>query len=294
MFLSFIRKNYFIFCLIAVFLLLNAATVRWDPVNRYGFFYQNDFSKTKQLHPGEPWHSVFFGSSIVTASYREDLGRLGLINVGLDYGKVTDLESILTKGYMKVTDRIVLGLNYMTLMDNLPTNPFYQWHRKAYVPYVFFYRTPIRWYLERDFKAFVQGKPLFTIEPTAFQKELYYGVPTDEQIQQKIKNYDERFGKETIDDFQENLKSLQRVIDFCRKSNIEIKCVWMPVNPVYELPQYAKDVKLSADDILKKNNIETLDWTHHFGPEYFADLVHMNWDKGAIQFTGEIEKWLEK
>mgnify|MGYP005836120633 CR=1 FL=1 len=287
-----LSKFSFLLLVFIVFFSLDILIANWDPVNRYGFFYQNDFSKTVQVHNKRPWPKVFFGSSIVTGAYREDLSSSKLVNLGIDYGKVTDLEKLLEGGYLNNTKNLVLGLNYMTLMDNLPTNPYYQWHRRFYQPYVYFYRTPIRWYLERDLKALVKSQPLFTIDPAAFKKEIYEGRMTKEQLQQKVESYSKRFGHNTVNDFQVNLQALEKVIKHCEENKIELKCVWMPVNPVYDLPQYAKDVKSQADAILAKYNITTVDWTSRFGSEYFHDLVHMSWEKGAPEFTREFDKWL--
>lgn len=291
---SIIKRNHFVLLFITIFLILDFALIKWDPVNRYGFFYQNDFSKTYHLHSNNSWDTVFFGSSIITAAYNSDLSSLSIVNLGIDYGKATDLESLLKKGYLKKTNTIVFGLTYMTLMDNLPTNPYYQWHRKPYMPYVYFYRSPIRWFFENSYKAVKSGKSPFKVPFDAYQKELYHGNLNNEQLNQKMNNFEERFGNEKVENFQQNLNSLQKIIAFCKNNNINLKCLWMPINPLYELPKYAQDVKSKADYILAENKIETVDWTNKFPANCFFDLVHISWENGAPQFTKELEKWLKE
>lgn len=289
-----IQKNQFIIWLILLFAVLNFALVKWDPVNRYGFFYQNDFSKTQQIHPKGTWTNIFFGSSVVTAGYREDLSHSGFINLGMDYGKITDLESLLKMGYLQGAKTIVIGLDYMTFMDNLPTNPYYQWHREWYIPYVYFYRSPIRWFFENSATRIKNNENIFKVDPKDLEKELYHGRMGAEQLKEKINSYDARFGNERIENFQTNLSSLENVIRYCNSQNIELECLWLPINPAYNMPQYAKDVKVQADEVLRKYNIKNSDWINKYSGEYFYDISHISYEYGAPRFTEEFDKWVKE
>ena len=54
-------------------------------------FIKNDFEITQEKHPEKVWDKVFFGNSVVISAYMEDKSTSGYINLGLDYGLVTDL-----------------------------------------------------------------------------------------------------------------------------------------------------------------------------------------------------------
>ena len=62
------------------------------------------------------------------------------MNLGLDYGVVTDLWDMLRRGHIDIGSELVVGLNYLTLYDDLETNPSYLWHRGTLEPYVYFQR----------------------------------------------------------------------------------------------------------------------------------------------------------
>ena len=49
-----------------------------------------------------------------------------------------------------------------------------------------------------------------------------------------------------------------------------------------------------TDAILEKYDIEVLDLEDEFGPEYFHDTGHLNYDTGSEKFTETIDVWLKK
>ncbi len=93
------------------------------------YFVKNDFEITQNRHPEKIWDKVFFGNSVVISSYIEDQSRSGYINLGLDYGVVTDLWDMLSKRHINIGSELVIGLNYLTLYDEFETNPTYIWHK---------------------------------------------------------------------------------------------------------------------------------------------------------------------
>ena len=104
------------------------------------YFVKNDFEITQYKHPEKVWDKVFFGNSVVISAYMEDKSSKGYVNLGLDYGVVTDLWEMIEKKHINIGSELVIGLNYLTLYDEFETNPTYIWHKKLYEPYAYFER----------------------------------------------------------------------------------------------------------------------------------------------------------
>ena len=104
------------------------------------YFVKNDFEITQYKHPEKVWDKVFFGNSVVISAYMEDESSKGYVNLGLDYGVVTDLWEMIEKKHINIGSELVIGLNYLTLYDEFETNPTYIWHKKLYEPYAYFER----------------------------------------------------------------------------------------------------------------------------------------------------------
>ena len=94
------------------------------------YFVKNDFEITQYKHPEKVWDKVFFGNSVVISAYMEDKSSKGYVNLGLDYGVVTDLWEMIEKKHINIGSELVIGLNYLTLYDEFETNPTYIWHKK--------------------------------------------------------------------------------------------------------------------------------------------------------------------
>ena len=98
------------------------------------YFVKNDFEITQYKHPEKVWDKVFFGNSVVISAYMEDKSSKGYVNLGLDYGVVTDLWEMIEKKHINIGSELVIGLNYLTLYDEFETNPTYIWYKKLYEP----------------------------------------------------------------------------------------------------------------------------------------------------------------
>ena len=293
-FVNFIKRNYFILALLILFIAIDSSITQWDPVNKYPQFRKNDFAKIRHFHPEKVWPAVFFGSSPVIAAYNEKISDSGLINMGITYGKIVYLEKILSRDLIHITDKIVIGVNFFTFMDNLKTDPSYIWHKKPYEPYLYFYRTELKDYLDKNSRALINGQPINAVEgnPYAFQSNPQ--LLSREELDKKVQEYEEKYKNLQLKDFGGNIKSLGNVIKFCKEKNIGLKLIWLPWNPVYKPPAYVDELKAEVNGILKSQNIEYLDWSDKYSAENFYDFGHLNSRLGAPRFTKEIDEWLKK
>ena len=107
------------------------------------YFIKNDFEITQNHHPEKIWDKVFFGNSVVISSYIEEQSQSEYINLGLDYGVVTDLWKMIEMRHINIGSELVIGLNYLTLYDEFETNPTYIWHKQPYVPYAYLDRKSV-------------------------------------------------------------------------------------------------------------------------------------------------------
>lgn len=292
--LSFIKRNAFLLALLLLFIVSDMAISYFDPVNNLKIFYKNDLEKTRVLHPYKIWDKVFFGNSTVIASFMENESDSGYINMGINYGKLTDLDEILSRSLVTISEDIVIGMNFFTLMDKLPTDPYYIWHRKAYEPYVYFYRDQFKKLIIDSIETQMTGKPVNTRFSSLTRKELYYGRLSEEKLKAKVNEYEAKYGDLTIRDFSGNISALKNIISFCEENNIRLRAVWMPWNQYYIPPAYVDALKEEVNTILGENRVEVLDWSKKIDSIYFHDLGHLNIEKGAPLFTKEIEVWLKK
>ena len=255
-------------------------------------FVQNDFEITQHDHPEKVWDKVFFGNSVVISSYIEDKSNSGYINCGLDYGVVTDLWEMLNKKYIRVGSELVIGLNYLTLYDDFDTNPTYIWHKKWYQPYAYFERDRFYPLVTDAFTKALNGDFSAPMTYKKQEKAVYHGRVSDAALADKFEEYQEEFFNQPIEKYSRNLETLEKIIDYCRKSNIRLRVVWMPWNPMFTQPELVKEVRANTDEILNRNNIEILDLEDRFGSEYFYDTGHLNYDVGSERFTELIDTWL--
>jgi len=253
-----------------------------DPVNNLGFISNNDFEKTVYKHPQMPWENVFYGSSIIAGSYIEENSGTNYINFGITYGKITDLKKGLYKDLIKVEKNIVIGMNFFTFMDELQTDPTYIWHKKPYVPYVYFYRGPIMEYFKETIDQYKEGQPINQVPENAYRKYITLGSLSDKELEEKITKYKELYGNLTIEDFNENIEDLKEVIDYCKDNDIRLRAIWMPWNPKDEQLDYVEELKVIVNEIFEENQIDYLDWSNKYESHYFYDLGHLNYNKGAL------------
>lgn len=255
-------------------------------------FVQNDFEITQHDHPEEVWDKVFFGNSVVISAYMEDKSDSGYINLGLDYGVVTDLWEMINKKYINLGSELVIGLNYLTLYDEFDTNPTYIWHKKWYQSYAYFERDRFYPLLTGCFERMIKGESIPPMTYADQKKAVYHGRVSDEALTEKFKEYEQEYFNQPVEKFSENIEALKKIISYCSENNIRLRVVWMPWNPMFEIPQLVKDVRSETDAVLESAGIEVLDLENRFGSEYFYDTGHLNYDVGSERFTEIIDEWL--
>ncbi|KIL35344.1 hypothetical protein SD70_32245 [Gordoniibacillus kamchatkensis] len=300
--LTFLKRNRFVLSLLALFLVTDALLAWWNPMERSRRFYKNDFVKTLYHHGWTRSGPVFYGNSSVTAAYMEDRSTHKLTEMGLSYGKITDLQAILKGGYYDVERELVVGIDVHTMIDSLETDPTYPWFKRWYQPYVYYYRDYFRDSGQELLRNALKGHPL-AYEPRWIDKMLYFGPePTASEcpqgvvagcLQRKWDDYDKRFGwMKPQQDFRGNLAAMQWVIDYAASRKLPLRVVWMPWNSGYKHPPYVAEMKSLVNGMLQKAGVPTLDLMDRFPPEDFHELVHLNREKGAPEFTKEVDAWL--
>lgn len=255
-------------------------------------FVKNDFEITQQDHPEEVWDKVFFGNSVVISSYLEDKSNSEYINLGLDYGVVTDLWEMINERYIKIGSELVIGLNYLTLYDDFDTNPTYIWHKKWYQSYAYFQRDRFYPLITGCFERMLKGESIPPMTYSYQKKAVYHGRVSDEALKEKYKEYENEFFNQPIEKFYNNIDALKKVIEYCNENNIRVRVVWMPWNPMFEIPELVKQVRSETDAVLKSEGVEVLDLENALETECFYDTGHLNYDVGSEKFTEIIDEWL--
>ena len=290
--IGWMRKYAFLLLLIIFFIAADIGLQSWDPIGRYDVFSKNDFQRTLHHHPEAEWPAVFYGNSSVIASYDEAQSSAGLVNLGLDYGKITDLDAILSRKLAPVGNTLILGVNVFTFMDNLPTDPSYIWHKKGYEPYLYFYRDAIARAVQKYALPYVKGEAVAINRKQLYTKALYYGRLKGEDLDGKIADFHRLYGERTMDDFRRNLAALDRVIAYAREHDIDLRVLWMPWNPVLTSPDYVFALKERVAARLEAANVPFTDWMDKFAQEHFHDLGHLNVESGRPLFTKEMDEWV--
>ncbi|WNQ11635.1 SGNH/GDSL hydrolase family protein [Paenibacillus aurantius] len=297
---QFIRSIRFVLLLLLGFFLVDAAAAYWNPMVTSMRFRKNDFTKTISHHGGAESGRVFFGNSAVTGAYMEDKSRYPLVEMGLSYGKITDLQAILEHPWYEVKDQLVLGIDVHTMLDKLDTDPTYPWHKKAYQPYLYAYRDYFKEALTDGARQLYKGtvelnrSELFAYEPKWNDKELYFGRNKPEEDARDWERYEKLFNGSRLEngDFADNLAALDRVMTDVQAKGLDFKVVWMPLNPARPHPAYFDALKAEVNRRLQARQVPVLDLTDRYPEELFHDLVHLNREKGAPQFTKEVDEWL--
>lgn len=296
--LTFLKKNSFVLLLLLAFIVTDFAVAKWDPMKTSHRFYKNDFDKTLYHHDWVHSGPVFFGNSAVTGAYMEDKSRFPLVEMGLSYGKITDLRDILRQKRYDVEGDLVVGIDVHTMIDSLQTDPTYPWFRRWYRPYVYEYRDYFRdsgtEFVRNAYAGVVEWNrdKLFSYQPRWIDKELYFGRKDDQWLKDKWNDYDKKFGKMQLSDFRDNLNALQWVIGYAKENHLQLKVIWMPWNKAYPEPPYVGPLKAEVNRMLQENQVPSLDLMNRYEPKYFHDLVHLNREEGAPLFTKEVDEWL--
>ncbi|MGG1552376.1 hypothetical protein [Paenibacillus ferrarius] len=287
---AYLKKNSFILGLLLAVVVSNLLITRWDPMETSRRFYKNDFTKTLYHHDWSRSGPVFFGNSSVTGAYIEEKSTHPLVEMGLSYGKLTDLKGILQDKLYDVRDELVIGIDVHTMLDPLETDPTYQWFKPWYQPYVYTYRDYFRDSGEEFAKNLLKGS--LDYQPRWIDKELYPGRKDDAYLKSKWDDYDKRFGAMTLKDFKQNLDALDWVLTYANDHRLALRVIWMPWNQGYADPPYVASLKQDVNVRLQNANVPVLDLMHTYDPRYFHDLVHLNREDGAPIFTKEVDTWL--
>lgn len=256
------------------------------------YFVKNDFEITQCKHPEKVWDKVFFGNSVVISSYIEEQSTSGYINLGLDYGVVTDLWEMIEKRHINIGSELVIGLNYLTLYDEFETNPTYIWHKELYVPYAYFERDRFYPIITDGFDKLLKGQNPLPYKYLPQEKHVYHGAMSDRALADAMARYEEEFFNLPTEKFEKNIEALEKVINYCNENNIRVRAVWMSWNPKYEQPALLGEVRAMADAVFNKYNVEVLDLENELPAEYFYDTGHLNYDVGSPKFTEMIDQWL--
>ena len=288
--MKFLKKYGFFPLFFAVFLVLDLllASVFQPFLVNSGRFVLNDFELTCRDHPEKTWNRVFFGNSVVISAYREEVSESGYVNLGLDYGVVRDLWQMIQKRQIHIGSELVIGLSDLTLYDKFETHPTYPWHRDFYEPYAYFQRDKLRLFLESGAKELLLGR--MPEDHSGRQKAHYSGSMSSEELAEKIAT--SRYVNLPIEDFQENMKCLEKVADYCEKNGIRLRCVWMPVNPEVEISPETRAVYDQAKAICAAKGVEFLDLERALDVDCFYDIGHLNYEYGAYRFMEVIDPWL--
>lgn len=289
-----IWEGIFIFGLIAAVIIFDIFLASIDPVGKSDLFRKNDFEKIKLTHPAEIYEKVFYGNSVVISGFIEEESKSGYTNMGMDYGTIEDLSKILEKNMISIGTDLVVGVNYLVFLDTLDTNPTYPWHRKIYEPYLYFQRDRLHAFIMDGIDNILRGEKFVTVRHTDLDRYVYYGVLSDEELDKKIEGYKEFYWNIGIEHYEKNYKALQKLINYCREKDIELRFVWFPWNDYIAKPENVVAVEKKAKEIMEYNDIEYIDLADAFGREYFHDLGHLNYELGAVEFTKEIDKWLNR
>lgn len=295
---AFIKKNSFLLLLLAAFVLSDLLIGFWDPMVTSRRFYKNDFTKTLFHHQWLNHGPVFFGNSAVTGAYIESESKSKLIEMGLSYGKLTDLKAILEQQRFQVEGQLVIGIDVHTMIDSLETDPTYPWFKPWYQPYVYAYRDYFRdsgtEFVKQLYKGAVElnRSELLAYQPRWIDKELYFGRKTDDELRKKWDDYDKRFGWMSQHEYKENLLALDWIIAYSKEHQLPLRVIWMPWNRGYKLPPYMPGLQQDVNRRLEAAGVPALNLLTSYDPKYFHDLVHLSRQEGAPVFTKEVDAWL--
>ncbi|NHN33923.1 hypothetical protein [Paenibacillus agricola] len=296
---TFLRKNSFVLLLLATFVLSDVLVSMWDPMATSRRFYKNDFTKTLYHHQWLDHGAVFYGNSSVTGAYIEEQSKSGLIELGLSYGKLTDLKAMLEQQLFHVENQLVIAIDVHTMIDSLETDPTYQWFKPWYQPYVYTYRDYMRDSGSEAVRQLYQGmleldsSKLFAYEPRWIDKELYFGRKPDDELKKKWDDYEARFGWMSQPDYKDNLQALDWILRYADEHKLPVRVVWMPWNPGFPLPKYMPGLQADVQSRLSGHQVPVLDLLSTYDPALFHDLVHLSRAEGAPVFTKEVDAWLQ-
>ena len=282
----------FLIGILSFVIILETLFLKTDPVRELNVFLKNDFEKVMAKYSEEDFDKVFYGNSVVISGFIDSQSKSGYTNIGIDYGTVEDLYEILDRELIDVGSELVIGLNYFTLMDTLDTNPTYPWHKEIYEPYLYFNRNRVNPVIVDGLSNVLKGEEFIQTRHESLERTVYRGVLDEKELGDKIKVQKELYWDQGIEYYDDNLKALEKVIEFAEENDIRLRCIILPWNDVIEKPDTTVLAESSAVEILQAHSVEVLDLSYAMPKEYFHDLGHFNYEYGAVKFTEEIDSWL--
>ncbi len=287
------RGGAFLLVLCLVLAGTDAALTKAGPMEGSDLVTHNDFEKTILAHDGRTvYDRVFYGNSVVISAYLEEESTSGYVNFGIDYGVMTDLWGMLRRGDITVTEDLVIGLNYFVFLDTMDTNPTYPWHRGLLEPYVYFQRDRFQEVWEKGWTSLWETGRVAIPRNEDPGKIMYSGAMDDQALEEKIATHRDLYWGLGVEYYQENLKALENVADFCEEKGIRLRAVWLPWNPYLPMPENPARVRAQADRIMEAAGVEILDLENALPRDCFHDLGHLNREHGAYVFTEVMDRWL--
>lgn len=271
------KKIAVVLAIILTLMVCDAALTRSSLIRNSDAFSRNDFEIVQKKHPETVWDRVFFGDSAVTSGYIEEISTAQYINLGIDGASAEDLLTLLKKRHIRVGHELVIGLNYFTLTGAGKTDPTYIWHKKEYVPYIYFDCARL--------KAFLKGGRNENQE-----KQLYRGVMSESTAEEILNSRE--FTEPSPEKIERNLNALGEIINYCEENEIRFRAVWMPWNAKYEQPACMGELRERTDNLLAEHDIYVHDLENEIETILFYDITHMDYDTGAPWFTELMDRWL--
>ncbi|MBE1442306.1 hypothetical protein [Paenibacillus sp. OAS669] len=299
--IQWIKKNSFVLLLLCAFISTDILFSAWDPMRTSLVFYKDDFNKTLLSHNQVREAPLFYGNSAVAAAFIEQESSLPLVEMGLSYGKIADLQAILKKDLYRPEGMLIIGIDPHIMLDKLDTDPTYPWFKSYYVPYVYFYRDYMREVLVNSAKSFAgnisQGKLGADLEKVWTDKMLYFGQLPPDKLKEKWEGYERQFGWMSVEkDFVNNLEALIWVLEESERRKLPVGIVWMPVNfsEKYPAQSYWEPLQKRIQTILEAYQVPSLDLRNQYPSQNFHDFVHIERVVGAPKFTQDIKNWLKQ
>lgn len=291
-FVKFMKAGGFLLALALLLILGDAAFSRSTWIRDSGFFRLNDFEITCRDHPEAVWDRVVYGSSELTSAYREDLSASGFVNLGMDYATITDLDTMLRRGVLKVGEELVIAANWGLLCDTLDTNPTYPWLRGRLEPYCYFQRDRLGPFITDTWKYLLRdGEPRERMY-LGMQKELYHGNMTADELEARVVKLQGLYlHDQGLGDYLENLGALPGVLDWCKDAGLRVRVLWLPEHPDYPLGEVNDILRASVETICTAKGVDYTDMTDALPADCFYDTGHLDYEHGAAVFTEVFDEW---
>lgn len=283
----------FLAVLLAAFLALDCALGLFYGryLLRSGDFWLNDYELTRRDHPEKVWDKVIFGSSELVAGFRDEESESGYVNLGMDYGTIRDVLTMLKKKTITVGSDLVLAVDSLCFYDGMDTNPVYPWHRRVYEPYAYFMRDRLNTSVMNAVKR-LSGEEVARGLHREQTKDYYSGCLSAEELAGKVEKFDTMFYSKPFAAYQKNLDALDALADWCAGHGVRLRLLWLPRNQSVETPARALEVMAEANARCEKRGVEVHDLTHALPDECFYDLGHVNREYGSYLFMEVVDPWL--